>query len=142
MLPRWLCACAPVRAADRDGAEHCRPFDPRPHAPDWLAPRQPDHNPRTDSPRPCEQSIAQLLCRSVAGPGFDVPAIHQICERRAFGTTLRWCREGGSRHLAEGLAAQSMSNLAELCSLDVGEAQAPFQLELPDSVFSNQILIP
>jgi hypothetical protein len=73
MLPRWSFACAPVRAADRDGAEHYRPFDPRPHAPDWLAPRQSDHNPRTGSPRPCEQSIAQLLRRSVAGPGFDVP---------------------------------------------------------------------
>src|ERR1035437_2381571 len=121
MLPRWLFACAPVRAVRRDGAEHYRPFDPRPHAPDWLAPRQSDHNPRTGSPRPCEQSIPQLLCRSVAGPGFDVPAIHQICERRAFGTMPRWFGQGGSRHLAEGFAAQSMANLAELRSLGVGE---------------------
>src|SRR5476649_128923 len=51
-------------------------------------------------------------------------------------------RQGGSRHLAEGLAAQSMANLAELRTLDVRELQAPFQLGLQDSVFSNQILIP
>jgi hypothetical protein len=52
---RWP---AKVRTAGRDGAEHCRPFDPRSHAPDWLAPQQSDHNPRTGSRRPCEQSIA------------------------------------------------------------------------------------
>src|SRR5260221_9564221 len=70
MPPRSSCACAPVRTAGRDGAEHCRPFDPRSHAPDWLAPQQSDHNPRTGSRRPCEQSIAQLLRRFVAAPGL------------------------------------------------------------------------
>ena len=49
-----------------DWAIHCHKahhaFDPRPHAPDWPAPPQSDHSPRTDSPRPCEQSIPQLLC--------------------------------------------------------------------------------
>src|ERR1035437_5353809 len=94
MSPRWSCACAPARAVDRGVAEHYRPFDPRPHAPDWPAPPQSDHSPRTDSPRPCEQSIAQLLCRSVAGPGFAVSASHRTCGRRAFGTMPRWCPAG------------------------------------------------
>src|SRR5665811_1815785 len=94
MPPRWSCACAPARAVDRDGAEYCRPFDPIPHAPDWPAPPRSDHSPRTDSPRPCEQSIAQLLCRSVAGPGFAVSASHRTCGRRAFGTMPRWCPVG------------------------------------------------
>src|SRR5258708_3330597 len=49
---------------------------------------------------------------------------------------------GGSRHLAEGRSAQSVSNLAELRTFDIRELQAPFQLGLQDSVFSNQILIP
>src|ERR1700730_9746846 len=40
MSPKWSCACALARALHHDGAEHCRLFDPRPHAPDWLAPRQ------------------------------------------------------------------------------------------------------
>src|SRR5664279_4448498 len=43
MPPRWPCACAPARAVDRGVAEHCRPFDPRPHAQDWPAPPQSDH---------------------------------------------------------------------------------------------------
>src|ERR1017187_7887786 len=51
-------------------------------------------------------------------------------------------RQGGSRHLAEGLAAQSMANLAELRSLGVREPQAPLQLGLHDPVFGSQILIP
>jgi transposase-like protein len=42
--------------------------------------------------------------------------------------------------IAEGLTAQSMSNLAELRTLDVRELQAPFRQGLQDSVFSNQIL--
>src|ERR1019366_2784672 len=49
---------------------------------------------------------------------------------------------GCSRHLVEGLAAQSMANLAELRSLGVREPQAPFRLGLQDPVFGSQILIP
>src|SRR6202171_4906064 len=65
----WLFACAPVRAVRRDGAEHYRPFDPRPHAPDWLAPRQSDHNPRTGSPRPA-RTINSSTSLSIRGrPG-------------------------------------------------------------------------
>src|SRR5258708_6237974 len=44
--------------------------------------------------------------------------------------------------MRRALSAQSMSNLAELRTFDVRELQAPFQLGLQDSVFSNQILIP
>src|ERR1035437_6247957 len=51
-------------------------------------------------------------------------------------------RQGGSRHLAEGLAAQSMANLAELRSVGVREHQAPLQLGLQDPVLGSQILIP
>src|SRR6266481_871166 len=51
-------------------------------------------------------------------------------------------RQGGSRHLAEGLAADPIPNLAELRSLSVREAQAPLHLGLQDPVFSGQILIP
>jgi hypothetical protein len=76
--------------------------------------------------RPCEQSVAQQLCRSAAGPGFDVPVIYRICERRDFG-------QAGIRRLA----SQSMANLAELRSLRVGQPQASQQLGHP--VFRNQI---
>ena len=46
--------------------------------------------------------------------------------------------QGGSRHLAEGLAAQSMSNLAELRTFDVRELQAPFQHNFPLSLADPQ----
>jgi hypothetical protein len=51
-------------------------------------------------------------------------------------------RPGDGCDLGKNLAAQAMSNLAELRTFDVRELQAPFQLGLQDSVFSNQILIP
>src|ERR1017187_10207081 len=51
-------------------------------------------------------------------------------------------RQGGSRHLAECLATQSMANLAELRSLRVRKLQQPLQLGLQDPVFSSQILVP
>jgi hypothetical protein len=144
--PLRLRTCALALAADRDGAEHCRPFDPRPHAPDWPAPRQSGHNPRTDSPRQCEQSIPQLLGRSVAGLGLDVPAIHRTCGQRAFGNMPKFgtmpslCPVGRqSRHLAGNFAAQSMANLAELRSLGVRELKRPstgpsgFGFQQPDT---------
>src|SRR5450759_794037 len=127
MPPRWSCACAPARAADRDGAEYCRPFDPIPHAPDWPAPPRSDHSPRTDSPRPCEQSIAQLLCRSVAGPGSTCPRSIELAGDEPSVPCQDGVRQGGSRHLAECLAAQSTANLAKLRSLRVRELQPPLQ---------------
>ena len=51
-------------------------------------------------------------------------------------------RQGGSRHLANGLAAQPMANFAQLRSLDVRELQPPVQLAPQDPVFCSQILIP
>src|SRR6266404_3392866 len=41
MPAKVSCACALVREAERDVAGHCRPFDRRPHTPDWPAPRNP-----------------------------------------------------------------------------------------------------
>src|SRR5450830_1495851 len=94
MPPRWSYTFAPARAVDRDVAECCRPSDPRPHAPDWLAPPQSGHSPRTDSPRPCEQSAPQLSCRPAAGLGFAVPASHRTYGRRAFDTRPEWYPAG------------------------------------------------
>jgi hypothetical protein len=135
MPPGWSCACAPARAVDRDGAEHCRPSCPDSLAPDNpVIPQDPillgyannqflnfsvDRWPARDST--CSRSI------ELASDEPSVPCQDGV-------------RQGGSRHLAEGLAAQSMANLAELRSLGVREPQAPLQLGLQDTVFSNQIL--
>src|SRR5450830_244764 len=51
-------------------------------------------------------------------------------------------RQGGSRHLAECLAAQSTANLAKLRSLCVRELQPPLQLAPQNPVFSSQIFVP
>src|SRR3981081_2078611 len=131
MPPRSSCACAPVRTAGRDGTEHCRPFDPRSHAPDWLAPQQSDHNPRTNFSVDSWPPRGSTCLSSIELASYE-PSVP--CQDGV--------GQGGSRHLAEGLAAQSMSNLAELRSLGVREPQAPLQLGLQDPVFSNQILIP
>src|ERR1035437_9872650 len=114
MPPRWSCACAPARAVDRGVAEHCRPFDPRPHAPDWLAPPQSGHSPRTDSPRPCEQSAPQLSCQPAASLGFDASS-HRTCARRAFDTRPEWYPAGPHSPLRRvPFAAQSTANLGQI----------------------------
>src|SRR5260370_6102764 len=70
----------------RNGAEHCRLFDPKPHAPDWPSPPQSHHSPRTDSLWPCEQSASRLLPPAEAGLASDVLSSHRTCARPAFGT--------------------------------------------------------
>src|SRR5450830_691409 len=141
MPPRWSCACAPARAVDRGVAEHCRPFDPRPHAPDWPAP----HNPII-APGPILLGHAnnQFLNFSVdpwPAPGSTCPRAIELASDEPSIPCQDGVRQGGSRDVAEGLAAQSMANLAELRSLGVREPQAPLQLGLQDPVFSSQILI-
>src|SRR5258707_14030400 len=51
-------------------------------------------------------------------------------------------RPGDIGHLAENLAAQSMTDLAERGSLGVRELQPPFQLGLQDAIFGGQIFDP
>src|SRR5258708_39427075 len=48
-------------------------------------------------------------------------------------------RQGGSRHLAKRLAAQPMSDFAQLRSLAIRELQPPVQLAPQDAVFCSQI---
>jgi hypothetical protein len=69
------------------------------------------------------------------------------------GTSAGWtCNQSGVRpdgvrpgdigHLAENLAAQSMTDLAERGSLGVRELQPPLQLGLQDAIFGGQIFNP
>jgi len=51
-------------------------------------------------------------------------------------------RQSGSRYVAECLAAQSMTNLAELRSLGVRELRPTLQLASQDLVLSGEIFIP
>ncbi len=51
-------------------------------------------------------------------------------------------RPGDIGHLAENLAAQSMTDLAERGSLGVRELQPPLQLGLQDAIFGGQIFDP
>src|ERR1039457_678606 len=118
MSPRWSCACAPARAVDRGVAEHYRPFDPRPHAPDWPAPPQSDHSPGPIllghannqplnclvDPRPAWASMLRAI--ELARDDPSIPGQNGI-------------RQGRIRHFAECLAAQSTANLAKLRSLRV-----------------------
>src|SRR5215471_17545430 len=85
----WSCACAPAPAAYRGVAEHFPPFGRKPQTPDWPAPPQSGHSPRSGSPRPCEQSVPQLPSRPGVGLGFDAsshrrwyPAERQSLHRR------------------------------------------------------------
>jgi hypothetical protein len=48
-------------------------------------------------------------------------------------------RPGHSRHLGEGLAAQSMADLSQHSSLGVRQLQPPLQLGLQDLIFGGQI---
>src|ERR1039457_6689868 len=142
MSPRWSCACAPARAVDRGVAEHCRPFDPRPHAPDWPAP----HNPII-APGPFLLGHAnnQFLNFSVdPWPARGSPFLRaiELAGDEPSVPCQDGVRQGGSRHLAECLATQSMANLAELRSLRVRKLQPPLRLGLQDPVFSSQILVP
>src|ERR1035438_9076935 len=130
MLPKWLFACAPVRAVRRDGAEHYRPFDPRPHAPDWLAPDNPIITP---GPVLLGHANNQFLNFSVdpwPARGSTCPRSIEFAGNQPSVPCQDGVGQGGSRHLAEGFAAQSMANLAELRSLGVGDPWAPFQLGL------------
>src|SRR5207245_10159436 len=51
-------------------------------------------------------------------------------------------RPGDIGHLAENLAAQSMTDLAERGSLGVRELQPPLRLGLQDAIFGGQIFDP
>jgi hypothetical protein len=51
-------------------------------------------------------------------------------------------RPGDRGHLAENLAAQSMTDLAEPGSLGVRERHPPLQLGLQDAIFGGQIFDP
>jgi hypothetical protein len=51
-------------------------------------------------------------------------------------------RAGHSCDLAENLAAQAMTDLAERGPLGVRELQSTFQLGLQDAVFGGQIFVP
>ncbi len=51
-------------------------------------------------------------------------------------------RPGHIGHLAENLAAQSMTDLTERGSLGVRESRPSFQLRLQDAVFGGQIFVP
>src|SRR5262244_1985049 len=51
-------------------------------------------------------------------------------------------RQSGSRYIAECLAAQSTTNLAELRSLGVRELRPTLQLASQDLVLSGEIFIP
>src|SRR5665811_310564 len=142
MPPRWSCACAPARAVDRDGAEYCRPFDPRPHAPDWPAPHDPIIAP---GPILLGHANNQLLNFSVdpwPARGSTCPRSIELAGDEPSVPCQDGVRQGGSRHLAECLAAQSTANLAKLRSLCVRELQPPLQLAPQNPVFSSQIFVP
>src|SRR5260221_13500797 len=121
MSPKWSCACALARAVHHDGAEHCRLFDPRPHAPDWLASRQSDP---IIAPGPILLGHAnnQFLNFSVdrrPASGSTCPRSIELASDEPSVPCQDCVRPRDRRHLAEGLAAQSMANLAEIRSLDV-----------------------
>src|ERR1017187_9021091 len=142
MPPRGSCACAPARAVDRGVAEHCRPFDPRPHAPDWPAPPRSDHSP---GPILLGHANNQLLNFSVdpwPARGSTCPRPIELAGDEPSVPCQDGVRQGGRRHLAECLAAQSTANLAKLRSLRVRKLQPPLQLAPQNPVFSSQILIP
>src|SRR5260370_36194053 len=129
------CAGALVREAERDVAGHCRPFDRRPHTPDWPAPRNPVIAPITVllghandqlldfslDPRPTGASRG-FRAIEFAGDQLAVPGQDSV-------------RPGHIGHLAENLAAQSMTDLTERGSLGVRESRPSFQLRPHDRGF-------
>src|SRR5262245_38828926 len=131
----------PAYIRTHGGAEHFPPFGRKLQTPDWPAPAQSADSPRSGSPRPCEQSVPQLPSRPGVDLGFDASS-HRTCARRAFGTIQNGIRQSGSRYVAECLAAQSTTNLAELRSLGVRELRPTLQLASQDLVLSGEIFIP
>jgi hypothetical protein len=80
---------------------------------------------------------------SGVGPRLDAPAIHGICEQRAFSTMPRWCPAGRqSAARSEPCPPSRWRNFGEPRPLDFRKPQAPLQLGLQDPVFGNQALIP
>src|SRR5262252_9154005 len=112
----WSCACAPAPAAYRGVAEHFPPFGRKPQTPDWPAPPQSGDSPRSGSPHqflncpldPGSAWASMLRAIELARDAPSVPSQNGI-------------RQSGSRYIAECLAAQSTTNLAELRSLGVRE---------------------
>src|SRR5215472_12059657 len=137
----WSCACAPAPAAYRGVAEHFPLFGRKPQTPDWPAPPQSGHSPRSGSPRPCEQSVHQLPSRPGVGLGFDASS-RRTCADEPSVPSQNGIRQSGSRYIAECLAAQSTTNLAELRSLGVRELRPTLQLASQDLVLSGEIFIP
>src|SRR6516225_8298485 len=137
----WWCACAPAPAAYRGGAEHFPPFGRKPQTPDWPAPPQSGDSPRSGSPRPCEQSVPQLPSRPGVGLASMLRAI-ELARDEPSVPSQNGIRQSGSRYVAECLAAQSTTNLAELRSLGVRELRPTLQLASQDLVLSGKIFIP
>src|SRR5262245_19469461 len=137
----WWCACAPAPAAYRGVAEHFPPFGRKPQTPDWPAPHNPVIAPGAVllghannqflncplDPRSAWASILRAI--ELARDEPSVPSQNGI-------------RQSGSRYVAECLAAQSTTNLAELRSLGVRQLWPTLQLASQDLVLSGEIFIP
>src|SRR6266567_9256067 len=142
MPTRLSCACAQVPTAERGGAGHCRPSDRRPCTPDWPTPPQSGHSPSRGSPWPCNDQLLNLsLDPRPARASTRLRAIEFAGHEVAVPSQDR-VRPGDIGHLAENLAAQSMTDLAERGSLGVRELQPPLQLGLQDAIFGGQIFNP
>jgi hypothetical protein len=88
-----------------------------------------------------DQALDLLLDPRPAGAPTSLRAIKLAGDKLAV-PSQDGVRPGDIGHLAENLAAQSMTDLAERGSLGVRELQPSLQLGLQDAIFGGQIFVP
>src|SRR5215468_3456954 len=137
----WSCACAPAPAAYRGGAEHFPPFGRKLQTPDWPGPPQSGDSPRSGSARHANNQFLNGPVDPGSARASMLRAI-ELARAEPSVPSQNGIRQSGSRYIAECLAAQSTTNLAELRSLGVRELRPTLQLASQDLVLSGEIFIP
>src|SRR5499426_842438 len=137
----WSCACAPAPAAYRGGAEHFPPFGRN------FKPQigQRPHNPLIAPGAVLLGHANNQFLNCLVDPGSAWASMLRAIELARDEPSVpsqNGIRQSGSRYVAECLAAQSTTNLAELRSLGVRELRPTLQLASQDLVLSGEIFIP
>src|SRR5262245_16905012 len=137
----WWCACAPAPAAYRGVAEHFPPFGRKPQTPDWPAP----HNPVIAPGAVLLGHANNQFLNGPVDPGSARASMLRAIELARDETSVpsqNGIRQSGSRYVAECLAAQSTTNLADLRSCGVRELLPSLQLACQHLLLSGEIFIP